>query len=148
MPRVDADTGKTLMKAVHTAIERGLLRSCHDLSEGGLAVALAEMAFAGGLGAEVTLSGLPRDALASSDLVLLFSESPTRFLVEARPECVGELTEVWKSVPFCRLGEVTGPELNGDRVSPRLTVRGLDGSIVIDAGTSELKAVWQEPLLW
>ena len=50
-------------------------------------------------------------------------------------------------MPFCRLGEVTGPESNGDRASPRLTVRGLDGSIVIDAGSAELKAAWQEPLL-
>ncbi len=148
VPRVDAGAGKTLVKAVHAAILRGLLRSCHDLSEGGLAVALAEMAFAGGLGAEVALAGVPRDALASSDLVLLFSESPTRFLVEARPECVGELTEVWTGLPYCRLGEVTGAVESGEGVSPRLTVCGLDGSIVIDSGTAELKAAWGEPLRW
>ncbi len=57
VPRVDAGTGKMLVKAVHAAILRGLLRSCHDLSEGGLAVALAEMAFAGGLGAEACARG-------------------------------------------------------------------------------------------
>ena len=72
--------------AIHAAIKRGLLRSCHDLSEGGLAVALAEMAFAGGFGAAVTLTDVPRDADAASDFVLLFSESPTRFVVEVRPE--------------------------------------------------------------
>ena len=86
--------------------------------------------------------------MRSSDLVLLFSESPTRFLVEARPECARELDLIWKTVPFCRLGEVTGGIEERGEPSPRLTVRGLDGSIVIDAGTAELKAAWQGPLLW
>ena len=80
VPRVDPALGKSCLKALHAAITRGLLRSCHDLSEGGLAVALAEMAFAGGTGARVSLSGVPRDQDASTDLVLLFSESPTRFV--------------------------------------------------------------------
>jgi phosphoribosylformylglycinamidine synthase len=136
------------MRAIHNAINRGLLRSCHDLSEGGLAVALAEMAFAGGFGAQVALAGVPRDSDASSDLVLLFSESPTRFLVEARPECLGELEELWKGLPFGRLGEVTRGLLSGDGASPRLIMRGLNGSVVIDAGTADLKAAWQEPLRW
>ena len=43
-----------MFAAVHAAIAKGLVRACHDLSEGGLAVALAEMAFAGGVGADVT----------------------------------------------------------------------------------------------
>jgi phosphoribosylformylglycinamidine synthase subunit PurSL len=124
------------------------VRSCHDLSEGGLAVALAEMAFAGGLGAEVTLEDVPRDAGGSSDLVLLFSESPSRFVVEARPECLRELDEVWNGVPFGRLGEVTEGTVKRGGASPRLTVRGLRGAIVIDAGTADLKAAWQAPLLW
>ena len=106
---------------------RGLVRSCHDLSEGGLAVALAEMAFAGGLGARVSLADVPRDADAASDLVLLFSESPTRFVLEVRPECCGELAE--------RPGRSAArPARRGDRrrrrrdpAPPRLTVRGLDG---------------------
>ncbi len=137
------------MRAIHTAISRGLLRSCHDLSEGGLAVALAEMAFAGSLGAEVSLANVPLEDDASSDLVLLFAESTSRFLAEARPECLGELTELWSGVPFCRLGEVTGPA-SGDLSTsrPRLTVRGLGGSIVLDAATADLKSAWQEPLNW
>ena len=94
------------MRAVHAAIKRGLLRSCHDLSEGGLAVALAEMAFAGGLGARRGAGAtFPATPTRSSDLVLLFSESPTRFLVEARPECLRELALIWKGLPFCRLGK-------------------------------------------
>ena len=148
VPRVEPVLGKSCMKAVHAAIVRGLVRSCHDLSEGGLGVALAEMAFAGGLGAKVTLEDVPRDAGASSDLVLLFSESPSRFVVEARPECLRELDEVWNGVPFGRLGKVTEGTVKRGGASPRLTVRGLRGAIVIDAGTADLKAAWQAPLLW
>src|SRR5262249_22849468 len=47
VPQVDPDRGRALFHAIHTAITQGLVRSCHDLSEGGLAVALAEMAIAG-----------------------------------------------------------------------------------------------------
>ena len=68
------------------AISRGLVRSCHDLSEGGLAVALAEMALAGGLGADVSLGTSRATATAAHDAVLLFSESPSRFLLEVRPD--------------------------------------------------------------
>jgi hypothetical protein len=80
--------------------------------------------------------------------VLLFSESPTRFLVEARPECLPELALFWKGVPFCRLGNVIGGAGEHGDALPRLTVQGMDGSIVIDAATAELKAAWQEPLRW
>ena len=85
---------------------------------------------------------------ASTDLVLLFSESPSRFVAEARPECLDELAEVWSDVPFCRLGEVTGTASGGGVSGPRLTIRGLGGSNILDAATAELKSAWQEPLSW
>src|SRR5205807_8120493 len=53
VPTVDRDLAPRIFAKVHEAIRRGLVRSCHDLSEGGLAVALAEMAFAGGVGADI-----------------------------------------------------------------------------------------------
>ncbi|MEM6799023.1 MAG: phosphoribosylformylglycinamidine synthase subunit PurL, partial [Planctomycetota bacterium] len=61
-PVVDAEAAKRLFAAVHKAINSGAVAACHDLSEGGLAVALAEMAFAGGLGAAVDLDAMPLDA--------------------------------------------------------------------------------------
>src|SRR5437762_3741985 len=79
-PRVDLQLAPRIFARVHAAIQRGLVRSCHDLSEGGLAVAVAEMAFAGGVGADVT--GLRAAGAGVSDEVLLFSESPTRFVTE------------------------------------------------------------------
>ena len=54
VPRVDLEAAPRLFRQLHEAIARGLVRACHDLSEGGLAVAVAEMAFAGGVGADLT----------------------------------------------------------------------------------------------
>src|SRR5262249_19682221 len=54
VPRVDVETALHIFARLHAAIEGGLVRSVHDLSEGGLAVAAAEMAFAGGVGADLT----------------------------------------------------------------------------------------------
>jgi phosphoribosylformylglycinamidine synthase len=147
-PRVRGELSRRFIDAIHSAIKQGLLRSCHDLSEGGLAVALAEMALAGGLGAAVTLLEVPRDKDAASDFVLLFSESPTRFVVEVRPECGGELATLWDGLPYGRLGEVTGLASENGDASPRLTVHGLSGSIAINAEVAGLKSAWQGPLRW
>ena len=117
------------------AIVTGLVRSCHDLSEGGLAVALAEMAFAGGVGVEVPdLSRLP-GAEGLSDEARLFSESPTRFLLEVRSGHAAELRACLAGVPAARIGFT----VTGDRVQ-------LGESI--DAGLAELKEAWQRPLRW
>ena len=66
VPRVDLMMAPRLFHLIHSAIEAGLLRSCHDLSEGGLAVALAEMAMAGGFGVESDLTAVPTDSQADS----------------------------------------------------------------------------------
>src|SRR4029079_1419437 len=89
-PPVDAPAAKLTFAVLHEAIGNQLARACHDLSEGGLAVALAEMAFAGGLGADICLAHVPADAAdsqsAEADIVRLFSESASRFLVEVTPD--------------------------------------------------------------
>ncbi len=84
VPQLDPQVAKTTFAAVHRAIHAGLVRACHDLSEGGLAVALAEMAFAGGLGARVDVKALRCDGDLDA-VSRLFSESNTRFLCEVRP---------------------------------------------------------------
>jgi phosphoribosylformylglycinamidine synthase subunit PurSL len=148
VPRVLPDVGRACFDRLHAAIRRGLIRSCHDLSEGGLAVALAEMAIAGGLGASVRLSDVPRGDDTGSDFVLLFSESPSRFVVEVRPEHHAELVDLFGGLPVGRLGEVMSGRAPGEAAAPRFLVRGLDGSLVIDAETAALKAAWQHPLDW
>ncbi|SIN88449.1 phosphoribosylformylglycinamidine synthase subunit II [Singulisphaera sp. GP187] len=145
VPRVEPATGRPLFQRLHAAIDRGLIRSCHDLSEGGLAAALAEMALAGGLGANVQLQSVPRTQDAAHDAALLFSESPTRFVLEVLPENAPALTELFAGLPLGQIGEVTG-EL--DSSPARLTVVGLGATPVIDASVSVLKEAWQRPLRW
>ncbi len=145
VPGVDPDLGQAVFRAVHLAINRGLVRSCHDLSEGGLAVALAEMAIAGGWGAAVSLRDVPCEPDAASDPVLLFSESPSRFLLEVAPEHHAALSDLLGSLPWGRLGEVAATTAGA---APRLLVAGLERSVAIDARVDDLKQVWQQPLKW
>ena len=88
VPKADLETAPKIAERVAGAIARGLIVSCHDCSEGGLAVALAEMAFAGGLGIEADLRGLPKSIDCSRIDMQLFSESNCRYIVEVE---AGEL---------------------------------------------------------
>ncbi len=83
-------------------------------------MALAEMAFAVALQGTGALAEVPCDADAAIDFVLLFSESPTRFVVEVTPECFDELAALWEGLPFSRLGEVTTGTSDHGEDSPRL----------------------------
>jgi phosphoribosylformylglycinamidine synthase len=136
VPGVDFELALRIFKALHSAIERGLVRACHDLSEGGLATAVAEMAFAGGLGADIT--GLRGEALP--DAALLFSESATRFVLTAAPARAAELQECFKDLPLKQIGEVVK--------EPRLRIAGSNGEWAIWANLADLKEAWQKPLRW
>ncbi|REK17373.1 MAG: phosphoribosylformylglycinamidine synthase subunit PurL [Planctomycetota bacterium] len=141
VPKVDPARAKRTFAKLHAAMTEGLVRSCHDLSEGGLAVALAEMAFAGGLGAAVELTNVPHAALADQHeaAVLLFAESNTRFLCEVAPEHAARFEELLSDVPLGNLGEVTA--LQDLQVTH-------DGHPVIVVDLERLKAAWQAPLDW
>src|SRR5438094_3466820 len=102
-PDVDLALAPRLFRSLHKAIQQGLVRSCHDLSEGGLAVAVAEMAFAGGIGADVTNPGRRPGPLP--DEVLIFSESTTRFIVEVEPASALDFEDCLGDVPWARIGE-------------------------------------------
>jgi phosphoribosylformylglycinamidine synthase len=139
-PRVDLQLSPKIFQALHAAIMAGTVRACHDLSEGGLAVALAEMAFAGGVGADVTaLAALPMTA-GMTDLQLLFSESNTRFLVEVMPEKIAEFEGILQGLPVAKIGVTNS--------SNRLRIAGRGGEWLIWAGIDELKQAWQSPLDW
>ena len=140
VPRVDTGKGKQLMDALSAATESGLVRACHDCSEGGIGVAAAEMAFAGGLGMEVHLDQVPLGEPVSRDDFVLFSESNTRFLVEVSPEHRARFESTMNGVAFAAIGRVTDQQ--------RLDVYGLAGSRVISSSLGELKEAWQKPLRW
>jgi phosphoribosylformylglycinamidine synthase len=135
VPRVDLELAPVIFRKLHEAIARGLVRACHDLSEGGLAVAAAEMAFAGEVGADLTL---PEDGL--SDAVTLFAESTTRFLVEVRPAHEADFRACLCGVPLAALGETVK--------QPRLRIAGANGEWVVWAELARLKEAWQRPLRW
>jgi len=140
VPEVDAELGLRIFTAMSKATDTGLVRACHDCSEGGLAVAAAEMAFAGGLGMVLDLSAVPRTDDAKDDATLLFSESNSRFVVEVEPGKVEAFESAMGSVPFARVGEVTG----GDA----FVVAGLGGSEIINESVAGLKESWQAPMRW
>jgi phosphoribosylformylglycinamidine synthase len=101
-PRVDLDHEKRLAELMVQASRRGLLRSAHDLSEGGLAQALVECCIRRGLGVEV---GLPIEV---DPFVILFSETTGRVLVSLKPDLVDELKSLCAEaqIPLARLGVV------------------------------------------
>jgi phosphoribosylformylglycinamidine synthase len=140
VPQVRVDTARELMEGIVQANRNDLIRSCHDLSEGGLAVAAAEMAFAGNHGLEADLSAMPFQGSGElrRDDVLLFSESNSRFLVEVQPDNCQAFEQQFDQLPVARIGEVTD--------TANLTITGLEGNATIDQDISSLKSAWQTPL--
>ncbi len=140
VPQVDTTLAPKIFRAMHQAINAGLIRSCHDLSEGGLAAAVAEMSFAGELGAEVWLAALGEAVRTDDDIVLLFSESNTRFVIEVPPNCQAELKAIFEGLPLTEIGVVNDGE--------KVMFRGIRGYEVIDSPWRDLKASWQRTLAW
>ncbi|MEK7360013.1 MAG: phosphoribosylformylglycinamidine synthase subunit PurL [Planctomycetota bacterium] len=140
VPNVDTTLGKKIMDALSRATERRTVRSCHDCSEGGLAVAAAEMAFSGGYGITLDLKAVARDGGLHRNDTLLFSESNTRFVVEVQPEHRQQFEDIIKDIPHGLLGKVT-PE-------PQFKVYGLNNKLVVNENIYDLKESWQAPLRW
>ena len=140
VPKVDADRALKRYRALQRAITAGLVASCHDLSDGGLAVALAEMAFAGGFGISAELGSAlwSGDGAGRNDAVLLFSESASRLLVAVRPQNRAAFEQLMEGCDASRIGVVTEEDV--------LTITGLSGAAVIRERIDELKQAWQSPL--
>jgi len=137
VPRVDARKAKALYEALGRAMEKGLVASCHDCSDGGLGVALAETAFAGALGMEVDLRRVPSSGVNRND-VLLFSESQSRFVVTVHPENQAAFEDCLKGNVFAEVGKV----IEGRAFK----VAGLSAKVVVEADIFDLKEAWQRPL--
>ncbi|MEC7696341.1 MAG: AIR synthase-related protein, partial [Planctomycetota bacterium] len=142
VPQVDPEMAKTTFHALHQAIRQGMVRSCHDLSEGGLAVALAEMAFAGGWGAEVELTSEQHEIDAETEA--LFSESNSRFLCEVPDNAAPRFEALFKNaepaITVAQIGTVTEGK--------NLVIRGESGRPLIDLSLRQLKEAWKKPLDW
>jgi phosphoribosylformylglycinamidine synthase len=137
VPGVDFARARTTMRALGAAIRAGLVAACHDLSEGGLAVAAAEMALAGLLGLEIDLMHVPQACQARDALTLLFSESASRFLVEVAPQQQAAFER------FLHEQQVEDAAVLG-RVGPdeHLRIR-YHGQMLVDLPVLALQAAWQ-----
>ena len=137
VPRVDAKKAKKIFDKMHKAMKAGMIRSCHDCSEGGLGVAIAEMAFAGGIGANIYLDKVERSGDVNRDDYVLFSESNSRFIVEVEKKNQGKFETLYKGFEISNIGETFGS---------KVMVYGLDNRVVVSEDINRLKDSWQKPL--
>ncbi len=135
VPEVRAADAKKTLTSVTEAIDPGCVRACHDVSEGGLAVAAAEMVLGSDHGAELDLRKVPASmgGRARDDLAM-FSESNSRFLVEVARGKEKKFEKIMKG-DFGLVGMVS--EAGG------LSVRGLKGKKVIDVSSRKLREAWK-----
>ncbi len=138
VPKVRLEQAKKTMDRVTEAIDKGYLRSCHDLSEGGLAVASAEMAFSSGYGIELNIQKVPRTKETCRNDFVLFSESNSRFLVEVSEKCRTDFEALMKDTVCAEIGKVKKDGI--------LSVKGLDGKQVVHADLQELRRRWKSVL--
>jgi len=139
VPRLDAAAAIGLYRALHRAMQAGCVASCHDLSDGGLAVALAETAFAGGLGMQVDLSQVPAEGIKRDD-TLLYAESQARFVVTVSAAERERFGEFMAGQPAALVGRVTE--------DAQLEITGLGGDEILSAAISDLKQAWRNTLLF
>ncbi len=137
VPQVDATTALQRYRTLNAAQAIGLLASCHDLSDGGLGVALAETAFAGGFGLDVDLNKVLVDAPLREDK-LLFSESASRLLVTVKPGNRERFENLFAGQKFACIGQVGSDKY--------LKIIGLQGDILVRSTIDDLKEAWQSPL--
>ncbi|MCK4719285.1 phosphoribosylformylglycinamidine synthase, partial [bacterium] len=156
VPETDLETAKKTFDLMYKAINSGIITSCHDLSDGGLGVALAEMCFAGGIGCEVDLGDVLTDPLTLdvtdrdkfgeglTDLEILYSETPSRFLVEIEADKKDDLFDLMTSadadIPVAVIGTLSFDD--------RMIIRDRLRTEYINETIADLKEAWQRPLRW
>ncbi len=137
VPHTDFELAMKIYRAYYEAIKNGWILSTHDVSEGGLAVTLAEMGFSGKAGIEVDLCTLPMDSDARK-ADLLFGESPSRLVLEIAPEHLSDVADLFDGLPFGTLGRA---------VSDTDVLRIEWGNeILVEESLSELKSIWKNGL--
>jgi phosphoribosylformylglycinamidine synthase len=140
VPRVDPVKSRAAMERLSKATANGWVRACHDCSDGGLGIAAAEMAFAGGLGLEIDLKKVPLGETINRDDYILFAESNSRFLVEVAPAHQANFEKVMSGSACACIGRVNDTK--------QLKIKGLQGKSVASAAIGDLKEAWQKPLRW
>ncbi len=135
VPTVDLKQAPAALRAFSKAVTAGQVVSAHDCSEGGMAMAAAEMAFSGNLGIVIELSKVPADTKETD--ALLFSESATRLLAEVAPDQCAAFEKTMSGFPVAAIGEFQTTE--------DLVIHDAQGREVVRASVGQLRAAWQEP---
>jgi len=135
LPVVDLQQGPRTAHAVSNLITRGLVRSAHDCSEGGMLVAAAEMAFSGDLGLKLDLLLQPVTGAVDAT-ARCFAETPSRYLLEVRRRDLDAIDAILDDLPYAIIGEFDD--------SKRLAMK----SHGVDVAIHDLRETWQRPLDW
>lgn len=120
VPKVNLKKEKTILRTLIKTVRNGQVESAHDISKGGLAVALAEMSVQGGKGVIVDLDTVPNKTSRIDNL--LFSESRSRFLLETKPKNTSKIIQSFKKlgIPASKMGSVMGQNIEfqskGERI--------------------------------
>src|SRR5437899_5770695 len=111
VPRVNLKTERQLLRTITKIIESGVVEAAHDISKGGLAVSLAEMAIQGQKGFIVNLDKVP--AKTNNIAQLLFSESKPRFVLESRPKNTPRIMRILRAgrIKIAKIGRVQGSKI-------------------------------------
>ncbi len=135
VPRVNPKLGREIFQNLFFANQNGYLLSLHDISEGGIGIAIAEMCIWGKIGAEISLSEIPgREKIKRKDF-LLFAESNTRFLCEVKREKEEDFKKLFAHLPFAQIGRVGGDKLSIN-----------DDKNLISLPVAKLAPVWSDSL--
>ncbi len=138
VPKVRAVQARKTVGSIIKAIDTGYVQSCHDISEGGLAVAAAEMAFSGGYGIDLHLKPVPTLRSFIRNDFILFSESNGRFLVEVLDKHKEDFETLMKDSAYSAIGKV--------KKDAYFSVYGLDDEKIVDASLTDLRKHWKKTL--
>ncbi len=133
VPKVDIDSLSKVISSVTKAIKSGQILSVHDISEGGIGSAIAEMCFGGDCGAVLDLSKI--DKLRREDFIL-FSETPGTFLAEVENEKTAK--KLFTKVPYKIIGKTQREKIIEIRKDKKLLAK---------LNTEKLKRAWQKPMM-
>jgi phosphoribosylformylglycinamidine synthase II len=138
VPQLDFVQSPRTLWGVYRAIVKGCVKAIHDCSEGGIAVAIAEMAIGGRKGAEINVSLVPTEGNLRSDEIL-FSESNSRFVVEIQKEKQHQFKKILADIPHRAIGFVADLGM--------LTLREGKRKLLC-LGTEKMATAWKKRVRW
>ncbi|MBI5206647.1 MAG: phosphoribosylformylglycinamidine synthase, partial [Candidatus Firestonebacteria bacterium] len=137
VPKVNIKQALIIFKRIHKIISNRLAISCHDISEGGLAVTLSEMCFGGDCGVEINIDLIPKALEMKQYDKILFSESCSRFILEVQSDKRKKVEQILNGIPYACIGKVLKEK--------KLTFKAGKKNI-LKSDIQKLKKAWQKPM--